>query len=111
MPRVGPCSYRIAAAATRLGAYPFPTNTRCSSLAARGGGGGARLRSVSVENSRVVGPLRVATACYNRVQRTLLSLRVSAPKGLRHAFVGCLPPCSTDRLLLRTSENFPFPRT
>ena len=66
MPRVGPFLYRMAAAAMRLGAYPFPRNTVCSSLVSCGGvqrGGVARLPSVLAENSRVFGPLRVATAC------------------------------------------------
>jgi hypothetical protein len=40
MPRIGPFLYRIAAAAAmRLGAYPFPRNTGCSSLVACGGAG------------------------------------------------------------------------
>src|SRR5215210_2064883 len=59
----------------------------------------------SAENSRVVATLRVATACYIMVQRTLHNLRFWKPKGSRHAVVGCFSQRSTDRLLLRTSEN------
>ena len=39
MPQVGPFSYRMVAPSMRLGAYPFLSNTRCSSLVACGGRG------------------------------------------------------------------------
>jgi hypothetical protein len=85
-----------------LGASPFPRNTGCSSLVACGGvqRGLARLRSVLAENSRVVAPLRVATTCYIKVQRTLLSCRVSGPKGSRDAALECLATRQAGRLLL-----------
>jgi hypothetical protein len=39
MPRVGPFLYRRTVPSMRLGAYPFPRNSRGSSLAACGGRG------------------------------------------------------------------------
>jgi hypothetical protein len=84
MPRVGSFLYRRTVPSMRLGAYPFP-RVRASRRAAAGVG---RLRSVIVENSRVVEALRVATACYITVQRTLHSLRFWTPKGSCHAVVG-----------------------
>ena len=58
--------------------------------------------------SREVAPLRVATARYIMVQRTLLGRGVSTPKWCHHAALECLELRSVGSLLPRTSENLPF---
>jgi hypothetical protein len=49
----------------------------------------ARAPVLGCKNSLVVARLRVASACYITVQRTLLDRRVSTLKGLRLAAEGC----------------------
>jgi hypothetical protein len=58
--------------------------------------------------SRVVAPLRVATARYMMMKRTLLGRGISTPKWCHHAALECLELRSVCSLLPRTSENTPF---
>jgi hypothetical protein len=69
---------------------PFParTNSRTSQNAVKAKFGRAPVRWA--RNSRVEAPLRVATACYIMVKRSLLGCGVSTPKRCCHAALGRL---------------------